>query len=328
MLTIADSAKTSANAASFRELLEVPSGRRAPPMPYPRGYTRVMDTTTIILAITAGVVGLTLIAIAVAIVLLARHNRAFNRELRRLVDNNVALLEAAATKQADAARGLMEQLRQEAAVATMPVLVLLDEPPIGIRDQPWAAVRVRNVGNGSALNFVVWMRVAGHLYHSAGAEAKGFSQDLHLAVGDTFEPGPFQNMLFVGDAHGYLDPGFAVVGDDPSENLMAYCGDAVGNRFRYNLRTGDPADFWERGTDAPSWAGAWDPRLSGGGVLQREAESVWAVPDHDMRRLVEALHDVLDALRDATPDQHVGLTGRASRRPRVTEPGSDTGTGS
>ena len=200
-----------------------------------------MDTTTIILAITAGVVGLTLIAIAVAIVLLARHNRAFSRELRRLVDNNVALLEAAASQQADAARGMMEQLRQEAAVATMPVLVLLDEPPLGIRDQPWAAVRVRNVGNGSALNFVVWMRLAGHLYHSAGAEAKGFSQDLHLAVGDTFEPGPFQNMLFVGDAHGYLDPGAAVVGDDPSANLVAYCGDAVGNRFRYNLRTGDPA---------------------------------------------------------------------------------------
>src|SRR3984957_8322768 len=206
-----------------------------------------MDTTTIILAITAGGGGLPLIAIAVAIVLLARHNRAFSKELRRLVDNNVALLEAAASQQAEAARGMMEQLRQEAAVATMPVLVLLDEPPIGIRDQPWAAVRVRNVGNGSALNFVVWMRLAGHLYHSAGAEAKGFSQDLHLAVGDTFEPGPFQNMLFVGDAHGYLDPGAAVVGDDPAANLVAYCGDAVGNRFRYNLRTGDPADFWERG---------------------------------------------------------------------------------
>jgi hypothetical protein len=287
-----------------------------------------MDTTTIILAITAGVVGLTLIAIAVAIVLLARNNRAFSRELRRLVDNNVALLEAAASQQADAARGMMEQLRQEAAVATMPVLVLLDEPPIGIRDQPWAAVRVRNVGNGSALNFVVWMRLAGHLYHSAGAEAKGFSQDLHLAVGDTFEPGPFQNMLFVGDAHGYLDPGAAVVGDDPAANLVAYCGDAVGNRFRYNLRTGDPADFWERGADAPSWAGAWDPRLSSGGVLQREAQTVWAsVSERDMRRLVEALHDVLDALQDVTGEQRVGLTGRANRRPRVTEPGSDTGTG-
>jgi hypothetical protein len=288
-----------------------------------------VDTTTIILAITAGVVGLTLIAIAVAIVLLARHNRAFSRELRRLVDNNVALLEAAAIQQADAARGLMEQLREEAAMATMPVLVLLDEPPIGIRDQPWAAVRVRNVGNGSALNFVVWMRVAGHLYHSAGAEAKGLSQDLHLAVGDTFEPGPFQNMLFVGDAHGYLDPGVAVVGDDSSANLMAYCGDAVGNRFRYNLRTGDPADFWERGADAPAWAGAWDPRLSAGGVLQREAQTVWAsVPERDMRRLVEALHDVLDALQDVTGEQHVGLTGRANRRPRVTEPGSDSETGS
>ena len=294
------------------------------------GYTRAMTATTIILAITASVVGLTLIAIAVTIVLLARHNRVFSTELGRLVDNNVALLEAAASQQADAARGLMEQLREEAAVATMPVLILLDEPPIGIRDQPWAAVRVRNVGNGSALNFVVWMRVAGHLYHSAGAEAKGFSQDLHLVAGDTFEPGPFQNMLYVGDAHGYLDPGPAVVGDDSSANLMAYCGDPVGNRFRYNLRTSDPADFWERGEAAPPWAGAWDPRLSSGGMLQeREEQTIWAsVPERDMRRLVEALHDVLDALQGATPEQHVGLTGRANRRPRVTEPGSDSETAS
>jgi hypothetical protein len=63
-------------------------------------------------------------------------------------------------------------------------------------------------------------------------------------------------------------------------------------------------------------------------VLQREAQTVWAsVPERDMRRLVEALADVLDALQDSTPDQHVGLTGRANRRPRVTEGGSDTGTG-
>ena len=279
----------------------------------------MVDTTTIILAITAGVVGLTLIAIAVTIVLMVRQSRSFSRELRRLVDSNLAL-------QAGANKELVEEVRREAGVGAMPMLVLLDEPPVGIRDQPWAAVRVRNVGNGSALNFVAWMRVGGHLYHSAGAEAKGFSQDLHLAVGDTFEPGPFQNMLHAGDAHGYLDPGDAVVGEDPSANLMAYCGDAVGNRHRFNLRTGDPPEFWERGADAPAWAGAWDPRLSSGGQTVRETQPVWTeVPERDMRRLVEVLHDVLDSLQDATPDQHVGLTGRASRRPRVTEPGTDIG---
>ncbi len=288
-----------------------------------------MDADTIILAITASVVGLTLIAIAVVLVLLARHDRAFARELHRLVDNNAALLESAATQQADAVRGVGEQVRHETAVATMPVLVLLDEPPVGIRDQPWAAVRVRNVGNGSALNFAVWMRVAGHLYHSAGPEAKGLSEDLHLAIGDTFEPGPLQNMLHVGEAHGYLDPGFAVVSDDPSANLFAYCGDTSGNRYRFNLRTGDPPDWWERGADAPAWAGAWDPRLSAVGSTKREVPNVWAsLPEHDVRRLTEALQDVLEALQDSVaPDQHVGLTGRVSRRPRVTGPGSDTGTG-
>jgi hypothetical protein len=288
-----------------------------------------MDATTIILAITASVVGVTLIAIAVVLVLLARHDRAFSRELRRLVDNNAALLESAATQQADAVRGVGEQVRHETALAIMPVLVLLDEPPIGIREQPWAAVRVRNVGNGSALSFVVWMRVGGHVYHSAGAEAKGVSEDLHLAIGDTFEPGPLQNMLHVGEAHGYLDPGFAVVGGDPSANLFAYCGDTSGNRYRFNLRSGDPPDWWERGADAPAWAGAWDPRLSAVRSAKREAPNVWAsLPERDVLRLTEALQDVLDALQDSVaPDQHVGLTGRASRRPRVTGTGSDTGTG-
>ena len=288
-----------------------------------------MDTTTIILAITAAVVGLTLIAIAVVLVLLARHNRAFARELRRLVESNAALLESAATQQADAVRGVGEQVRHATAVATMPVLVLLDEPPVGIREQPWAAVRVRNVGNGTALNFVVWIRVAGHLYHSAGPEAKGLSEDLHLAIGDTFEPGPLQNMLYVGEAQGYLDPGFAVVSDDPSANLFAYCGDTSGNRYRFNLRTGDPPEWWERGADAPPWAGAWDPRLSAVGSTKPETPSVWAsMPEREVRRLTEALQDVLDALQDSvTPDQHVGLTGRVSRRPRVTGPGSDSGTG-
>jgi hypothetical protein len=284
-----------------------------------------MDTTTVIFVITAGIVGLALILITVAIVLLVRRNRAFSRELHRLVDNHAAL-ERDASQQAEAAHALMEELRQKAALATMPVLVLLDEPPVGIRDQPWAAVRVRNVGNGSALHFIVWMRVAGRIYHSGGAEAKGFSQGLHLAVGDTFEPGPFQNMLYVGQQHGYLDPGPAVVGEDACANLMAFCGDAMGNRYRFNLRTGDPAAVWDRGEDAPSWAGAWDPRLSSGRVAQPEtATARTSIAELDLGSLVDALEGLLHSLRDSPPDEHVGVIGRVNRRPRVTEPGGESG---
>lgn len=56
-----------------------------------------------------------------------------------------------------AVRALTEETHEDHTIATQPLLVLLDEPPIGIRDQPWAAVRVRNVGNGPALHLVVWM---------------------------------------------------------------------------------------------------------------------------------------------------------------------------
>ena len=282
-----------------------------------------MDWTPIIEAIAAGVVGRAVIALAVAIIRLSRRNFALGAEVRRLVEQNQVMLDAAG-QQTEAARVLAEETHRDRAASIKPLLVLIDEPPLGIREQPWAAVRVRNVGNGSALNFVVWMRAGGSLYRSSGAEAKGFSGTLHLASGDIFEPGPFRNMLFVGNSYGYLDPGAAVVGEDLAGNLMAYCGDSSGNRYRFNLRTADPPDVWERGIDAPAWAGAWDPRLSGVAWPQTEANPVLtSLPVRDLRQLVEALHDTLHSLQDAVaPDQGVDLTGRA-QRPHVTEHRSD-----
>jgi hypothetical protein len=282
-----------------------------------------MDWTPIIEATAATVAGLAIIAMAVAIIWLARRNRALRAEIRRLIDHNLALLETT-RQQAEAARALTEATHRDRAAAIQPLLVLIDEPPMGIREQPWAAVRVRNVGNGSALNFVVWMRAGGGLYRSSGEEAKGFSGTLHLASGDIFEPGPFRNMLFVGNTDGYLDPGMAVVADDVAANLVAYCGDSSGNRYRFNLRTADPPEVWERGTDAPSWAGAWDPRLSGVAWPQTEANPVLtSLPRRDLRQLVEALHDTLHSLQDAVAaDQDVDLTGGA-QRPHVAEHRSD-----
>src|SRR5580700_251608 len=273
-----------------------------------------MDWTPIIEATTAGVVGLAVIVMAVSILRLARHNRGLGIEVRRLVNNNVALQEAAGLQ--------AEEARRDSALATQPLLVLLDEPPPGIRDQPWAAVKVRNVGNGSALYFVVWMLAAGSLYHSAGAEARGFAGAVHLASGDIFEPGPFQNMLPVGKVHGYLDPGSAVVSDDPATNLMAYCGDTSGNRYRFNLRTADPPDIWERGADAPPWAGAWDPRLSS--HPSPAGDALTSLPERDQTRLIDALEDALHALRRAAgDDDDVRVTGRAMQRPYVADHRSD-----
>jgi hypothetical protein len=282
-----------------------------------------MDWTPIIEAIAASVVGLAVIAMGVVVIRLARHNRALGAEMRRLVENNMALLQAA-DQRAEAARTLAEETHRDRAAAIQPLLVLVDEPPPGIREQLWAAVRVRNVGNGSALNFVVWLRAGGGLYRSSGAESKGFTATLHLASGDIFEPGPFRSMLFVGNTDGYLDPGMVVVGEGIADNLVAYCGDSSGNRYRFNLRTADPPDVWERGRDAPPWAGAWDPRLSGVARPQTEANPVLtSLPRRDLRQLVEALHDTLHSLQDAVAaDQDVDLTGRAHYR-HVTEHQSD-----
>ena len=283
-----------------------------------------MDWTPIIEAITAGVVGLAAIAMTVAIIYLARHSLGRSTDLRRIMDQNTAMLEAAA-QQEEAAGALTEESRQDLAVAIRPLLVLLDEPPLGIREQPWAAVRLRNVGNGSALNVVVWMLAGRDLYRSAGAQVTGFSGALHLASGDIFEPGPHRNMLYVDKLHGYLDPGSAVVGEHPATNLAAYCGDLLGNRYRFNLRTADPPDVWERGADAPSWAGAWDPRLSSGGWPQGEGHTLTtSLPERDLTQLIDALHNVLHALQNAVAaDQDVRITGRAAQRPHLAGPGSE-----
>jgi hypothetical protein len=278
-----------------------------------------MDWTLIVQTVTASAVVLVLIAAALALILWIPHARRLDATLRHLLEGNAALLEASA-HQAEGARAFAEEAHEDRAFASRPLLILIDEPPLGIRDQPWAAVRVRNVGNGPALTFVVWMLSGGGLYRSAGAETNGFSGALHLAPGDIFEPGPFQNMLYVGKAHGYLDPGSAVVGDDPAANLAAYCGDHYGNRYRFNLRTADPPDVWERGADAPPWAGAWDPRLSSEEPPQRATDTPMTSLEGDLTQLISALRDILDRLQDAgAAETDVRLTGRGSRRPQETE---------
>jgi hypothetical protein len=277
-----------------------------------------MDWTLIVQTVTASAVVLVLIAAVAALILWIRHTGRLDATLRYLLEGNAALLEASA-RQAEGARALADEAHEDRAFASRPLLILIDEPPLGIRDQPWAAVRVRNVGNGPALTFVVWMLSGDSLYRSAGAEANGFSGALHLAPGDIFEPGPFQNMLFVGKAHGYLDPGSAVVGDDPATNLTAYCGDHFGNRYRFNLRTADPPDVWERGADAPPWAGAWDPRLSSEEPPQRAADTPMTSLERDLTQLIPALRDALDRLQEAgAAETDVRLTGRGLRRPQET----------
>jgi hypothetical protein len=273
-----------------------------------------MDWTLIVQTVTASAVVMVVIAVALAIVLWIRHARRLDAMMRNLLSGNAALIEASA-QQAEVARDLAVKAHEDRAFATRPLLILLDEPPLGIRDQPWAAVRVRNVGNGPALNFVVWMLSGGDLYRSAGPEANGFSGALHLAPGDIFEPGPFQNMLVVGKSHGYLDPGSAVVGDHPAGNLTAYCGDHFGNRYRFNLRTADPPDVWERGADAPPWAGGWDPRLSSEEPPQRAADTrMPPLLERDVTQLLSALRDILERLQETGAEEtDIRLTGRGSR---------------
>lgn len=257
-----------------------------------------MDWTLIVQTSTTAMVAIAAILVAVSLLRLGRHNRDLSAATRKLVDQNVALMETTG-EQAKATRELAEEARTDRAVATGPLLVLLDEPPPGIREEPWAAVRVRNLGNGPALNVVIWMLARSELYRSAGPEVKGFSGVVHLASGDTFEPSPFMNMLHVGQAHGSLDPGSAVVGESLFANLIAYCSDQFGNRYRFNLRTSDPPEIWERGADAPRWAGAWDPPLPSAQTELVGRNQLPAMPERDVAQLVEALHELLHAFQEA-----------------------------
>jgi hypothetical protein len=275
-----------------------------------------MDWTPTIEAITIAVIGIAVISMAVAILLLVRHQQSVQAELRRIVAINSALLEKSA-HEAEATRALAEETNRDRALAVIPLLVLVDEPPTGIREEPWVAVRIRNVGNGSALNVVVWMLAAGEVLRSAGRAGTGFNGALHLAPGDLFETGPTQNMRYVGKERGYLDPGPAVVGNEPAANLAAYCGDSFGNRYRFNLRTSDPPEVWERGADAPSWAGAWDPRLTSETWPDCEPNSGFTSSPRDLTQLEEALDGALRALLDSRADQEASISGRAARSPSV-----------
>ncbi len=132
-----------------------------------------MDWTLLVQTITACAAVLVLIAAAVGLILWIRHTRRLDAALQHLLESNTALLEASA-RQTETARSLADEAHDERAFASRPLLILIDEPPLGIRDQPWAAVRVRNVGNGPALTFVVWMLSGDSLYRSAGAEFEWF----------------------------------------------------------------------------------------------------------------------------------------------------------
>ena len=141
-----------------------------------------MDWTLIVQTVTASAVALVLIAAVVALILWLRHTRRLDATLQRLIEGNAALLEASA-RQGERAEALAEEAHEDHAFAMRPLLILIDEPPLGIRDQPWAAVRVRNVGNGPALTFVVWMLSGGSLYRSAGAEFEWFLRSASSGAG-------------------------------------------------------------------------------------------------------------------------------------------------
>lgn len=271
-----------------------------------------MDWSLVAQVVSASSLVLILVTLGIAIVMWLRRSSHMATTLRHLQDGNASLLEAT-VQRAEEARLLVAETHEDLVYATMPLLVLLDEPPVGIREQPWAAVRVRNVGNGPALNFVVWMHAGGNVYRSSGAEMNGFSGAHHLASGDTFEPGPRQTMLYAGKAKGLLDPGSAVVNEHPATNLVAYCCDSIGNRYQFNLRTGDPPAVWERGADAPPWAGAWDPRLSSAEPREQEGpEALRSLPERDASRLVTALRDALNAIEDGGAEETgIRLAGRA-----------------
>jgi hypothetical protein len=233
------------------------------------------------------------------IIRLARNNRERIASVGRLVGHKGSAESVA--EQAKAAQDPVEEMCESPEVTVRPLLVLLNEPPPGIRDLEWAAVRVFNAGTGPALNVVVWMYdAAGNIYRSAGAEAMGFAGALHLGSAETFEPGPTQNMLYVDKLRGHLDPGPDVVGKSPSTNIAAYCADQLGNRFRFSLRTGGPPDIWRRGADPPPWANAWDPPLALGVLARLPANAVTtSTPGRDLSQLLEELHDVLHDVQDA-----------------------------
>jgi hypothetical protein len=146
----------------------------------------------------------------------------------------------AAQAEADATLALVGEARRDRELAVQPVLVAVrieraDATPV---------LQIRNIGPGPAVGIRVLHRTGGEVFWTARL--------FHLSSGETY---PSDAALFpLQERRGAAWVQAAFVGEQPPEDICAYCVDQLGNALRFRLRTGEPTQVWRPGTTPPLWA--------------------------------------------------------------------------
>ena len=158
---------------------------------------------------------------------------------------------------AEASLAIVRETQRDRELAVQPVLIASTAVLAG-NGSP--VVQLQNIGRGPAIRVRIFWRVNTVPRYTSQVE-------LHLGAGATlpaaYHPAP-------GIANTQEGPGLQltgqrlanevpaeVVGFHQPENFIAYCLDQLGNRLRFNLRTGEPPKVWPSNDEAPppDWAG-------------------------------------------------------------------------
>lgn len=160
-------------------------------------------------------------------------------QTRRAVD--------AAREDAAASRQLAVEAQRDRELAVQPFVTAGDRASSGASGP---GVSLRNIGRGPAIQLRVLQWHAGAVYWNPTA--------ILLASGewlpDTRNPLSDHPLLQLSKQRGATGVSDYIVSAGSPHDLVAFCLDQLGNRLRFNLRTGDPPAIWRASDPPPEWA--------------------------------------------------------------------------
>jgi len=166
-------------------------------------------------------------------------------QTRRAVD--------AAREDAAASRQLALEAQRDRELAVQPFVTVGDRSG-GSPQGP--TISLRNIGRGPAIQLRVLQWQAGAIFWNPAA--------LLLASGESVPPdtSPLSDppLIALSNQRGATGARDYVVSSTTPYDLAAYCLDQLGNRLRFNLRTGEPPELWRGDDPPPEWAEAFGYR--------------------------------------------------------------------
>jgi hypothetical protein len=170
----------------------------------------------------------------------------------------------ATTQEASETTKMVSEVRTDRELSVRPLIVLSTEDA---RTEGVSSVNivVKNIGRGAAVSLVVWLKAGNQIYrsplqgesHPAKSAVRPRMPAVYLSPGEEFTIPGLPTLRSIGGVGSPADPGDEIVGAEPTNNLVAYCDDVLGNRLRFNLRTNEPPEVRQRDQHPGAWERAW-----------------------------------------------------------------------